>query len=263
MTNKKYELIDESRKLPGAPTVYRIKALRNFADVKKGQLGGFIQSEANLSHAGDAWVYHDAAVYNKARVIENAKVTQKAKIFGRAIISKSAIVEYYAKVYGHAIISDSAQVSGYANVGGRAIIKEHAVVFDYASVKGKALIAGKSRVCGTVGVFDKAEILTNSSVIFLSNNARIGGNAKITSKEDILTIGPLGPHAYPLTAFRSLKRWGVDIEVITGDFKGTLKQFAYRVYETQWEEYVHYAHYLESLDFIRKFFEMGGGLKKA
>ena len=107
MTNKKYELTDKSIEWSGV-TLRRIRALRDFGNVKKGELGGYVQSEDNLSHAGNAWVYDNAMVFDEA------------------IISKKAIVEHDAHVYGKAILTDYALVASYAKVGGRAIIKDRA-----------------------------------------------------------------------------------------------------------------------------------------
>lgn len=50
----------------GGRTLYRIKALRDFGDVEKGDLGGYIGSENNLSHCGNAWVYGNAEVRGDA-----------------------------------------------------------------------------------------------------------------------------------------------------------------------------------------------------
>ena len=33
----------------------RIKALRSFMNVSKGDVGGFVEKEENLSHEGDCW----------------------------------------------------------------------------------------------------------------------------------------------------------------------------------------------------------------
>ena len=46
---KKFELTEEKIIIYG-DMLYRIKALKNFADVKIGDLGGFIEKETNLSH---------------------------------------------------------------------------------------------------------------------------------------------------------------------------------------------------------------------
>ena len=60
----KYELIKEE-------DFYRIKALKDFGDVKKGDIGGLIEAEKNLSQEGNAWVYEDARVSGNARVTDS------------------------------------------------------------------------------------------------------------------------------------------------------------------------------------------------
>ena len=98
LKNKKYELTDETIKFKGI-TLHRIKALRDFSYVKTGDLGGFIESEYNLSHDGDCWIYDDAKVYDKAQVYDNAKVYDYAQVYWKA------------KVYGEAIVYDKAIIS--------------------------------------------------------------------------------------------------------------------------------------------------------
>ena len=70
---KKYRLTEETTKVGNRP-LYRIQALRDFGNVKEGELGGYIESEKNLSQDGDAWVYGDACVYGDARVYGNADI---------------------------------------------------------------------------------------------------------------------------------------------------------------------------------------------
>jgi len=54
---KKYELVEESyMKGPFSTCVYQIRALKDFGNVVKGQLGGYIESEEQLSQEGDAWI---------------------------------------------------------------------------------------------------------------------------------------------------------------------------------------------------------------
>ena len=64
---KKYELTSETKEAHGA-TLYRIRAVRNFGTVKAGDLGGWIEKEANLSKSDNAWVCDNAEVYGDARV---------------------------------------------------------------------------------------------------------------------------------------------------------------------------------------------------
>lgn len=51
-TEKKYKLTDECITI-GKHKLYRIEALKDFGDVHKGEKGGFIGSEVNLSQYGD------------------------------------------------------------------------------------------------------------------------------------------------------------------------------------------------------------------
>ena len=86
----------------------RIIALKDFGgfdEVRKGDKGGLIEKEENLSQKGYCWIFKDARVEgNASRVYENAWVKDKAKISGNA------------QVFGDAIVCDSAQVYGDAEV---------------------------------------------------------------------------------------------------------------------------------------------------
>lgn len=70
---KKYRLTEETTKV-GNRTLYRIQALRDFGNVTKGDIGGYIESEKNLSQDGNAWVYGNARVSGDARVYGNADI---------------------------------------------------------------------------------------------------------------------------------------------------------------------------------------------
>ena len=83
--NQKYEFTGETMNHFGH-TLHRIKALASFGDVKKGDIGGWIEAEKNLSESGDAWVSDDARVYGDAQVSGNARVYGHARVFGDALI---------------------------------------------------------------------------------------------------------------------------------------------------------------------------------
>lgn len=90
---KKYELLKDDTKEVSGHTLYRIKALRDFGNVEKGDLGGYIESENNLSHYGNAWVFDNAQVYGDARVYDNARVYGNALVYGNAEIFGDARVK--------------------------------------------------------------------------------------------------------------------------------------------------------------------------
>lgn len=89
----KYELVEsELNDVYGAPS-YRIRALKNFSDVKKGDLGGYVSGYHNLTQEGNAWIYDGAMVFGKSLVADNAKVSGRVRVFDRALVSDNAIVE--------------------------------------------------------------------------------------------------------------------------------------------------------------------------
>ena len=100
---KKYKLTEETIKVYGS-ILHRIEALRDFGDVKKGNKGGFIEKEENLSQSGDCWVYHDAVVYGDAEVYDDAKVFEDARIYGNAKVCGIAWVFDNAQVYGNTVV---------------------------------------------------------------------------------------------------------------------------------------------------------------
>ena len=97
--NKKYELTDETKEIGGI-TLHRIRALRDIPryGVKSGYLGGWIETESNLSQDDDAWVSDDARVYGDAWVYGNAWVYGDARVYGNALVNGNAEVSGNAEV---------------------------------------------------------------------------------------------------------------------------------------------------------------------
>ncbi len=208
----KYELTDERVKLNGK-TLYRIKALKSFGKVRAGDLGGYIQSEKNLSHEGNAWVYDtaqvsgnakvygDAQVYGNAKVYGNAQVYDKAAVGGKARVYGSAQVRNGAEVGGHATVLDNAEVYGEAEVSDRAEVYDRAKVFDDASVHGDADVYGDAQVSGGAMVYGHAEVylkarvhgkaaVYGNAVVYgeavVSGSAKVFGTAQVYGKTHVL-----------------------------------------------------------------------------
>ncbi len=130
---KKYELTDITMEYKGR-TLHRIRALKDFRDVKAGDLGGWIEKEENLSQEGTAWVYDNACVSGEAGVYDNARVSDQACVYGNACVYDNA------RVSGNARVRDQACVSGNARVSGNAWVENWARVNGKAHVKGNAWI---------------------------------------------------------------------------------------------------------------------------
>ena len=87
---KKFELTAEFVTNVFGKKLFRIKALVAFGNVEKGELGGFIEKEDNLSHDDNAWVYGNAWVFGNAQVSGNARVYGNAQVYGNARVYDDA-----------------------------------------------------------------------------------------------------------------------------------------------------------------------------
>lgn len=199
MKRKKYEL-DTDRPIQHFNTIlFRIKALIDFDDVRVGDYGGYVESEKNLSHSGNCWIYDNSKVYGLGLLKDNAKtyntaevrceatVLDDAKIYGESIISGQA------KIYENATVSGKSQIFDKARVYGNAVIDGTSVtiygpkvrVFDDAKVLGDAKILNNARIYGNATIKDCA-IVKDKAEIY--GSAIISGNAKVMNKAKVFTI---------------------------------------------------------------------------
>lgn len=108
----KFEFTGETKTVMGH-TLQRIRALRSFGNVNKGDLGGWLEKEENLSHERNSWVYEDARVYDDARVFGGAWVFGGAHVYGGAWVSD------YAQVSGGAQICNQRHIDVIPHIGSR------------------------------------------------------------------------------------------------------------------------------------------------
>ena len=284
---KKYELTNESIEYYGR-VLYRIKALKDFSNVKAGDLGGFIEREENLSQKGDCWIFDEAKVCSNARVFGHstvsntasvfsfAKICDHAKVYGNAnisgysVISDSATILDNAEIFGkayifrNATVSGSATVCGEAKVSGHATIKDNATVFDHAQVYGNAMIyenaviRSDSNIYGNAEVYGHARLVSNVNVsgtsiicgdITIKQETYLKKDALIESLSDYAIVSGFGSTYRTSTFFRS--RDG-KIKVTCGCFYGTIDEFREQVKKTREGEIAE--EYLMIADLMEKHF---------
>ena len=131
----KYKLTKVTKIVFGV-TLHQIQSLQDFWHIKSGDLGGWVESEKNLSQFCNAWVSGNAMVFGNARVYGNARV------FGDAWVSDDATVSGEAWVYGNARVFGKARVYGNARVFGNAWVFGKARVYGNARVSGDAMVSG-------------------------------------------------------------------------------------------------------------------------
>ena len=261
MTNvekyRKYRLTEKTRTLEDGTVLRRIRATRDFilndhTVVHKGNFGGWIEKEDNLSHGERAWVSCEACVYGNARVCENAyvgggaRVYENATVYGDAYVADNASVYDRAKISGNAHVYGFAHVCGTANVYGSAHVARESIVSGSASVHGIAMVYDKAMIFGNANVYGSADVYGNarvygdaqvygSSLIYgntevLGNAevcgfAEICGDAKVSSMRDYATYKNTWSSGRYFTYTRSNKKWKV------GCFFGTGEELIKKAYK--------------------------------
>lgn len=165
MEEKKYKLLEDETIEVDGHTLYRIEALRDFGCVRKGYKGGFVESEKNLSHEDNCWVYDDACVYGNSMVYGNSRVYGNSKVYEDARVYEDAEVCGDAKVYGCAEVSDNARVFDNARIFGNAIVYDSTKVHGNAEVYGDAEVYGYAEVHGIAEVYGDAEVCGDAMVL--------------------------------------------------------------------------------------------------
>ena len=221
--DKKYELVKEdSIKFEGR-SLFRIKALKDFQTIdgcviKVGDLGGYIQSENNLSQEGKAWVSDIACVSDNAKVFDNAYV------------------------FNNACVCDNAKVFDNAYVFNNAFVCENACVYDNAYVYGNACVCSNAGVYGNACVFDN---------VWVFGNAKVGNNAYICNDSDYICIKGLGDIHLTITFYKCKdNQIGVSYDCFTGtldDFVIVLKKGKDNKYKKE---------YLAAIEMVKIHFDL-------
>lgn len=154
---KKYIFVSKDTIMHAGVKLTRIRAVIPIPtyNIKPGDLGGYIQSEENLAHTGEAWVGDDARVWGSAKISGNAGILGRSEVYDTAKIQDNTIVEgcsvinQAAKVLDNVRISGAVIVTGTAEVGDNVNLSGICWIGDAAKIGGCVLIGGNVVVGGT------------------------------------------------------------------------------------------------------------------
>lgn len=194
---KKYEFVKGDTIKVGDNILHRIRAVKCFNDVSRGDLGGYIQSESNLSHKGSCWVYGNACVYENATLMNDAIACNNAEVHGNVKVS------FKARVSDNAEIKDNVKVFGHSSICNHAIVSGNTTIRDDCTIGDKSIVNGDINIHGHVNISGIAEIKGESLIIgniIINSNAKvvdatlfgdgiiISNDAYITSNDDYFNI---------------------------------------------------------------------------
>lgn len=158
--NRKYEISEIAH--PRYPWLHRIRAVSDVRPgVQKGDLGGFVQSEENLSQDGTCWIFDEAIVCDDSFVDQQAMVSGAAVVRGSALVSGRAMIRQNAVIDDHAIVM-AGFVRESAHVAGNAAITASTVTGAWPHIEDHANVYGD--VCGGVFVKGAAVVLPGVTI---------------------------------------------------------------------------------------------------
>ena len=103
MENRKYELTDITMTYKGR-TLYRIRALKDFSDVKKGDLGGWVSNEYNLSQYSNCWIYDEAKCMDSAMMYTDSKMYDNAEMHDNSKMYDCSEMHNHSTMYNNAVM---------------------------------------------------------------------------------------------------------------------------------------------------------------
>ena len=142
--NTKYEITDITHEK--YPFLYRIRALRDIGtEVKAGDLGGFVESESNLSFEpeDDAWIFNDAIAAGDGFVDKGSILRD------RAVVCDSAYASHGAELTGDSRAEDDAYIRG-AKLSRCARVSGSGMVLQSPNTKVSPILSGSCAVYGKV-----------------------------------------------------------------------------------------------------------------
>ena len=171
MIQKKYEITEITH--PKYPWLHRIRARCQVNEqVGPGALGGYVQTEDNLSQDGTCWIYDQAICCEEAVVEDDGRMFDGAVARGSALISGDARMFERAVAEGNSSFF-SGELKEDARLSGNAVVNR--------SDNGLSpLIGRKSNVYGSVcgwfvvndNIFEGEHYLNRTEDMFILENGK-------------------------------------------------------------------------------------------
>ena len=243
---KKYKIREDLSLYYYGRTIYRIEALKDFSDVKIGDIGGYVECEDNLNQSGNCWIYDNAKAMDESKVLGEAVVKNEAILMNKASVLEQCQILDYSEIKGFAIVLGNAKIEEKAIlcdkvvVFGRASISEYAEIRHSAQISGDARVFGEAQVSGNVHISDNAQVYGQSKIedyahvmgralirgtAVIKGSAIIVGDAIIEKTSDYYVSKNTWSSYRYFTYTRSNRKWTV------GCFYGTSKELVKKAYK--------------------------------
>lgn len=157
--NAKYEITGIAHEK--YPFLHRIRALRDIgSEIKAGDLGGFVESEGNLSFEAedDAWIFNDAIAAGEGHVDKGSVLRE------RAIVCGCAYASHGTEMSGDSRAEDDAYIRG-ARLSRCARVSGNGMVLQSPTTKAAPILTGSCSVYGKV----MGDVMLAGAVVVISD----------------------------------------------------------------------------------------------
>ena len=188
MGSRKYELTNISMEFEGR-TLYRIRALKNFSDVKAGDLGGWVSGIDNLSQEGNCWIYNEAKCMGNARMFDNSTMHDYSEMYDYSIMRGDS------EMYGHSEMFGYSEMYDYSIMHDNTIMYDYSEMHDHSRMYGDSMLKDEEKLYGElISKVDKFIDISNPKGKMVTGVLKDGevlfnvGNLSEINKEEFLDI---------------------------------------------------------------------------
>ena len=148
---KKYEiLMDEENTIEyEGHILHRIKALKDFEDVEKGDLGGYVEDYTNLSQYGNCWIYNDA------KAMDNSKIYDNSIICDNSIMCDHSRIYDNSEMYGNSRMYNNSVMCGNSTMFGNSIMCDNSRMHDNSEMHSGSKMYGDSELYNEAKLYGK------------------------------------------------------------------------------------------------------------
>lgn len=199
--------------------LYRIQALKTFTKsggynpiIHVGELGGYVETEDNLSQEGNCWIFGDAKVKDGGKVLDDAIV------YDKCLVSKNSIIRGGSVVGGHCFVTNQSVIID-SKLEGNVIVNGHSTIHSGAYLYGEIGV-DQSDIGGSVNLIGRISVKKSRITAPLELSGDYELNFDVSDSYSVIgyNVGMPGGRLFTIKNIVASK---VEDKWSTGDFVGT------------------------------------------
>lgn len=163
MENRKYEMTNITMEFEER-TLYRIRALKNFRNVKAGDLGGWVSDKYNLSQEGECWIY------DEAKCMDNARMYHNSAMYNNSVMCDFSEMHGCSEMHNYSAMCDNSRMYNCS------------AMYDNSRIYNDSKMYNNSRMFDNSAMYNNAVMLDNSKMF---ENSRMYRDSRLKNKEKL------------------------------------------------------------------------------